>query len=89
MATFTVNTTDDFVYGNLTQLSLREAVNLANATTVADTIVFSSAQEGQTQVLTGGELDLTENVTLDGAKLESHWVPLTDQGEHQVIVEMG
>ena len=33
MATFTVNTAADVVDSNLSQLSLREAVNLANATT--------------------------------------------------------
>ena len=43
MSTFTVNTTDDIVDGNLNQLSLREAVQQANATTEADTIVFAGA----------------------------------------------
>ena len=66
MTTFTVNTTDDIVDGNLSQLSLREAVNLANATTEADTIVFAGALEGQTLVLTGGELTLSQDVTIDG-----------------------
>ena len=42
MATFTVNTTADVVDGKLGQLSLREAVNQANATTAADTIIFAT-----------------------------------------------
>ena len=36
MATFMVNTTADVVDGNPSQLSLREAVNRANATAAAD-----------------------------------------------------
>ena len=66
MATFTVNTTADVVDGNYSQLSLREAVNRANLTTAADTIVFSGAVEGQTLVLTGGELVLNQDTTVDG-----------------------
>ena len=44
MTTFTVSTTNDIVDGNYSQgqLSLREAVNLANATTAADTIEFAA-----------------------------------------------
>jgi hypothetical protein len=68
MTTFTVSTTNDIVDGNYSQgqLSLREAVNQANATAVADTIVFASGLETQTLVLTGGELVLRQNVTIDG-----------------------
>ena len=66
MATFTVNTTADIVDGNFSQLSLREAVNLANATTTADIIGFDSAVKGNTLVLTGGELVLSSDVTIHG-----------------------
>jgi hypothetical protein len=38
-------------------------VNLANATTAADTIEFAPLIESQTLVLTGGELMLTSDVT--------------------------
>ncbi|MFL5338166.1 MAG: calcium-binding protein [Geminicoccaceae bacterium] len=48
--------------------SLREAVALANGTPEADTIVFASALEGKTLTLTGGELVLTHDVTIDGDK---------------------
>ena len=66
MATFTVNTTADVVDGNYSQLSLREAVNRANGTTAADTIVFAGALDGENLVLTGGELILSQDVTIDG-----------------------
>ena len=61
MATFTVSTTNDIVDGNYSQgqLSLREAVNIANATARSDTILFAPAIEGQTLTLTGGELVLS------------------------------
>ena len=65
MATFTVTTLQDFV-GADGQRSLREAVNSANASPDADTIVFAPALEGQTLTLTQGELVLTQNVTIDG-----------------------
>ena len=66
MATFTVTTTDDRIDAGDGVLSLREAVARANATTAADTIVFSAAIEGSTLALTGGELRLTQDTTIDG-----------------------
>ena len=66
MATFTVNTAADVVDGNFSQLSLREAVSQANATVAADTIVFAGALEGQALVLTGGELQVTRDLTIEG-----------------------
>ena len=39
---------------------------LANATSGADTIVFASSLEGKTLTLTGGELVLRQDVTIDG-----------------------
>jgi CSLREA domain-containing protein len=66
MAIFTVTTAADTVNPSDGQLSLREAVDLANATTTADTIEFAPAIEGQTLVLTGGELVLTRDVTIHG-----------------------
>ena len=65
MTTFTVTTLDDFV-GADGQRSLREAVNAANASPDADTIVFAPGLEGGTLVLTGGQLVLSHNVTIDG-----------------------
>ena len=66
MTTFTVSTTTDIVNPNDGVLSLREAVTLANATSVADTIVFASGLEGQNLILTAGELVLSQDVTIDG-----------------------
>ena len=65
MTTFTVTTLDDFV-GADGQRSLREAVNAANASPDADTILFAANLEGGALVLTGGELVLSHNVTIDG-----------------------
>ena len=66
MTTFTVSTTADIDDGNFSQLSLRKAVNLANATTEADVIAFAPAIESQTLVLTGGELVVMNDVTIHG-----------------------
>ena len=65
MTTFTVTTLNDFV-GADGQRSLREAVNAANASPDADTIRFAPGLEGGTLVLTGGQLVLGHNVTIDG-----------------------
>ena len=61
MATFTVTTTLDTVNATDGKLSLREAVAQANATKVAETIVFGPAIEGKTIVLTKGELSITRD----------------------------
>ena len=66
MTTFTVTTKFDSVDPNDGKLSLREAVDLANASAEADTIVFGSAIEGRTLVLTGGQLFLNESTAIDG-----------------------
>src|SRR4051794_35589467 len=65
MATITVTTLNDFV-GNEGLRSLREVVGQANATPEADVIQFAPALEGQTLTLTQGELQLTQDVTIDG-----------------------
>ena len=74
MATFTVTTMADVVNAGDGVLSLREAVTQANATIAADTIEFAPLIEGQTLVLSGGELTVShdlrvngEGVTLDAA----------------------
>ena len=48
------------------ELSLREAVAKANATAAPDTINFDAVLEGTTLLLTGGELTLSQDVTIDG-----------------------
>jgi CSLREA domain-containing protein len=63
MTTFTVTTLDDVV-GADGQRSLREAVNSA---VDGDTIRFAANLEGGAPlVLTGGQLTLSHNVTIDG-----------------------
>ena len=47
MTTFTVTTTADLVDPNDGELSLREAVARANATTTPDTIVFAALWRGR------------------------------------------
>ena len=68
MATFTVTTVNDTVNAGDGMLSLREAVAQANASAAADTIVFANGIEGQTLVLTNGELVVTKDLTIDGNK---------------------
>ncbi|WP_197526772.1 beta strand repeat-containing protein, partial [Botrimarina colliarenosi] len=57
---------DDFLAG---QLSLREAILIANSFTGADTITFAAALDGQTIFLTGAELEITESLTIDASAL--------------------
>ena len=65
MATFTVTTAIDENNGT-GPLSLREAVNLANATATRDRIEFAPSVEGTTLTLTGGELSIAADLTIDG-----------------------
>ena len=65
MAILTATTAADNV-ANDGKLSLREAVTRANANAEAGTIRFTAELEGKTLVLTGGELVLTGDVTIDG-----------------------
>ena len=66
MAILTVTTIRDVVDENDGRMSLREAVAQANAAAPPDTIVFAAALEGDTLTLTGGELVLRQDVTIDG-----------------------
>ena len=66
MAYLTVTTQFDVVAPGDGQLSLREALTLANGSSGPDTIRFSATVVGQTLVLTGGELTITDDVTIDG-----------------------
>ena len=66
MAYLTVTTQADVVDAGDGKLSLREAVAQANASASADTIRFIAALEGKTLVLTGGELVVTQDLTIDG-----------------------
>ncbi len=66
MTTFSVTTLEDATDPDDGQTSLREAIDLANQTEGADTIIFSAGAQGLIR-LTEGELLITEAVTIDGA----------------------
>src|SRR5215218_4778378 len=66
MAYLTVTTQADVVDPGDGKLSLREAIEQANSSASADTIRFIAALEGTTLVLTGGELTVTQSLTIDG-----------------------
>ena len=66
MPYFTVTTVVDFVRASDGQLSLREALSRPTRPAGSRTIRFSADVVGQTLVLTGGELTITDDVTIDG-----------------------
>ncbi|MEM9274746.1 MAG: carbohydrate-binding protein [Cyanobacteria bacterium P01_F01_bin.143] len=61
MATFTVNNTNDSGLG-----SLRQAIADANAAIGLDTIEFNNNLSGQEITLTSGELQITDDLTING-----------------------
>lgn len=63
-----VDTLSDLDDGDISagNLSLREAVRLANEAAGADTILFDPSLAGGTITLTGGQLDITDEVTITG-----------------------
>lgn len=66
VATLVVTTADDVVDANDGELSLREAVTLANANGDASFITFDASLAGETITLNGTQLALTQDVTIDG-----------------------
>src|SRR5262245_41402520 len=72
-STFTVENLADSGTG-----SLRQAVLDANANPGADLIRFASAARGGTIALTGGELSVTDDLTIDGPGAQC----LTVSGNH-------
>ncbi len=66
MAYLTVTTQVDVVNPSDGKLSLREAVAQANTNAGADVIRFTAAVVGKQLVLTGGELVVTDSLTIDG-----------------------
>lgn len=66
MAIFTVTTSADVVDSGDAHLSLREAVAAAATASGEDTIRFAPALEGTTLALTGGALDLSGPLAIDG-----------------------
>ena len=55
-------------------ISLREAIQAANATGGADDISFAPGLSGQTILLTGGQLSISETLTIDAAPLAQNVV---------------
>jgi hypothetical protein len=83
MSTSIVTTTADRVDASDGRLSLREAVQRANAATGADTIRFGPAVEGRTLALMGGQLTLTDDATIDGG---GRGVTLDGGGSDRVLL---
>ncbi|MCB1432070.1 MAG: hypothetical protein KDK75_06375, partial [Alphaproteobacteria bacterium] len=81
---FVVDEAGDTVDGDISagHLSLREAVALANTNADASTITFDASLAGQTITLTGGELVLTQDVTIDGDTDGDHKADITISGNN-------
>jgi hypothetical protein len=61
-----VTTADDVVNASDGETSLREAITQANANGNANVIKFAAGLAGGTLVLTGGQLSINNDVTIDG-----------------------
>ena len=94
MTTFTVTTAADVVNAGDGVLSLREAVQQANATEAADDIRFAVGLEGQTLTLTQGQLTLADadptgssgRTTIDGdANNDGSRVTISAGGQSRVL----
>ena len=66
-----VDTISDVVDGDLSagQFSLREAIELINNNSVAETIIFAAALSGATITLGGTELEIADALTIDATAL--------------------
>ena len=82
MAYLTVTTQADVVEAGDGKLSLREAVAQANGSASANTIRFTAALEGKTLVLTGGELVIERDLTIDGAGRD---ITLSGGGQNRIV----
>lgn len=69
-----VDTNTDIVDGNYNsgQLSLREAIQIANLRPGAEMITFASTMSGETIELAGTELEITEALTIDASPLATN-----------------
>ena len=77
-----VSTIADTVDGDYSpgQLSLREAISIANSDPGPNTIQFESNLSGSTIALSGTELDVTESLTIDASALTQ---PVTIDAQQQ------
>ena len=85
-ATLTVTTAADVVDPSDGKLSLREAVVQANAASGTDAIEFTSALEGKTLVLAGGELVITRSAVIDGT---GNAITLSGGGKQRILHASG
>jgi|GEM_PF-881420 len=65
-SSFVVSTSSDVVDDTDFETSLREAIAFANSQAGGNTITFDTSLAGQTIVLTGGQLNLTDSVRING-----------------------
>lgn len=79
MATFTVNNNNDSGLG-----SLRQAIADANAATGLDTIEFADNLNGQTITLTSGELEITDELIING--LGSDFLALSGNNTDRIFL---
>ncbi len=71
VSTTIVTTLDDVVSATDGELSLREAIALANGASEPITITFDPTLAGGTVTLTGGALEITAGVTINGMTTEN------------------
>ena len=80
LTSYLVDIAEDESDGNVSEgdLSLREAIESANATSEVDTIEFDTALVGKTITLTAGELTINDDLTISGPGADQ----LTISGNH-------
>jgi Ca2+-binding RTX toxin-like protein len=88
MATFTVTTVADVVDAGDGELSLREAVQQANATAAEDTILFANALEGRVLTLTQGQLTLSGDTVIDGDANDDGFAVTLSGGSASRVLEV-
>ena len=86
--TLTVTTAMDVVDPGDGELSLREAVNEANATSALDTINFLPALESQTLVLAGGQLTVEHDLIIEGDRNDDSIMVTMDGNEASRILRI-
>ncbi|TWT48390.1 right-handed parallel beta-helix repeat-containing protein [Botrimarina hoheduenensis] len=89
LATFVVDLATDQDNGNTAagDVSLREAIVLANTTPGPDTIEFAAGLSGQTLLLSGSSLPVTEALVIDGSALAER--PTIDAQSISRVLDIG
>ncbi len=83
LATFTVNDVSAGVNPDPELTSLREAIELANSLEGADLIEFSPSIAGQTISVAGGQLEILDDLTVDGPGAEQ--LTWDADGENRIL----